>query len=84
MGKSARQVIRLQGYTLDTELPLLCYVMLCYVIYSALAYRSMVVYLTKASDAKRVLEGQYFDIAGESAYTRVFEPRTGPNQCYNC
>ena len=48
------------------------------------AYGSMVVYLTKASDAKRLIEGQYFDIAGESAYTRVFEPRIGPNQCYNC
>ena len=48
------------------------------------AYGSMVVYVTKRSDAKRLLEGQYFDIAGESAYTRIFEPRTGPVQCYNC
>ena len=48
------------------------------------AYGSMLVYVTKMSHARRLLEGQYFDIAGESAYTRVFEPRTGPSQCYNC
>ena len=48
------------------------------------AYGSMLVYVTKMSHARRLLEGQYFDIAGESAYTRVFEPRIGPNQCYNC
>ncbi|EED11553.1 hypothetical protein TSTA_008490 [Talaromyces stipitatus ATCC 10500] len=48
------------------------------------AYGSMVVYTTKGTDAKRLLEGSYFDIAGESAYTRAFEPRIGPFQCYNC
>ncbi|EED11596.1 hypothetical protein TSTA_107870 [Talaromyces stipitatus ATCC 10500] len=48
------------------------------------AYGSMVVYITKGTDAKRLLEGNYFDIAGESAYTRAFEPRTGPFQYYNC
>ncbi|EED14511.1 conserved hypothetical protein [Talaromyces stipitatus ATCC 10500] len=48
------------------------------------AYGSMVVYTTKGSDATRLLRDQYFDIAGESAYTRPFEPRIGPTQCYNC
>lgn len=51
---------------------------------STKAYGSMVVYVTKGSDAVRLLQGQYFDVAGESAYTRVFEPRRGPLQCYNC
>ncbi|EED16323.1 hypothetical protein TSTA_014190 [Talaromyces stipitatus ATCC 10500] len=32
-------------------------------------YGSIVVYITKGTDAKRLLEGNYFDIAGESAYT---------------
>ena len=48
------------------------------------AYGSMVVYTTKGSDAARLLQGQYFHVAGESAYTRVFEPRYGPQQCYRC
>lgn len=48
------------------------------------AYGSMVVYVTKGSDATRLLQGQYFHVAGESAYTRVFEPRIGPTQCYRC
>ncbi|PHH87969.1 hypothetical protein CDD83_8170 [Cordyceps sp. RAO-2017] len=45
------------------------------------AYGSMVVYVTKGSDARRLLDGQYFDLAGESACTNVFEPRKGPVQC---
>lgn len=48
------------------------------------AYGSMVVYVTKAPDAKRLLDDQYFDLAGESACTNVFEPRKGPVRCYNC
>jgi hypothetical protein len=48
------------------------------------AYGSMVVYITKATEARRLIEGNYFDIAGESAYTRVFKPQAGPAQCYNC
>ena len=48
------------------------------------AYGSMAIYLTKVSDANRLLQKQFFDLAGESAYTRVYEPRTGPIQCYNC
>ena len=51
---------------------------------TAKAYGSMVVYVTKGSDAVRLLQGQYFHIAGEPAYTRVYELRTGPVQCYNC
>jgi hypothetical protein len=39
------------------------------------AYGSMVVYVTKRADAVRLLEGQYFNIDGESALTRVFEPK---------
>ena len=48
------------------------------------AYGSMVVYMTKGSDASRLLQGQYFHVAGESAYTRIYEPRYGPVQCYQC
>ncbi|ODA77185.1 hypothetical protein RJ55_06812 [Drechmeria coniospora] len=48
------------------------------------AYGSMVIYATKESDAKRLLDGVYFDLAGESAYTNVFERRLGPIHCFNC
>ena len=48
------------------------------------AYGSMVVYVTKSSEAKRLLEGQYFHLAGESAYTTMFAPREGPTQYFNC
>jgi hypothetical protein len=48
------------------------------------AYGSMVVYVTKRSDAVKLLQGQFFTIAGESANTSVFERRIGPTQCYNC
>ena len=48
------------------------------------AYGSMVVYVTKGSDAARLVQGQYFHVAGESAYTGAFEPRSGPTQCYRC
>jgi hypothetical protein len=48
------------------------------------AYGSAVVYVTKRADAARLLEGQYFNVDGESAFTRVFEPRRGPMQCFNC
>lgn len=51
---------------------------------SGKVYGSMVVYVTKGSDATRLLQGQYFHVAGESAYTRVFEPRYGPSKCYRC
>lgn len=48
------------------------------------AYGSMVVYVTKRADAARLLEGQYFNVDGESAFTRVFESRRGPMQCFKC
>jgi hypothetical protein len=48
------------------------------------AYCSIVVYVTKRTDAARLLEGQYFDVDGESAFTRVFEPRHRPMQCFKC
>ncbi|OAQ59300.1 reverse transcriptase [Purpureocillium lilacinum] len=51
---------------------------------SGKAYGSMVVYVTKESDARRLIDGHYFDLAGESATTNVFERRSGPVQCYNC
>jgi hypothetical protein len=47
-------------------------------------YSSMVIYVTKASDARRLLDERYFHLAGESASTNVFERRQGPDQCYNC
>jgi hypothetical protein len=48
------------------------------------AYGSMVVYVTKGSEAARLLQDQYFNVRGESAYTRVFEPRYSPQRCYRC
>ncbi|KAL2146425.1 hypothetical protein VTI28DRAFT_4178 [Corynascus sepedonium] len=50
---------------------------------SGKAYGSMVVYVTKGSDARRLLDGHYFHLAGESAYTAVFARREGLIQCYN-
>jgi hypothetical protein len=47
-------------------------------------YGSMVVYLTKISDARRLLQERYFHAAGESGSTSFFERRIGPMQCYNC
>ncbi|KAJ6436781.1 Pol-like protein [Purpureocillium lavendulum] len=51
---------------------------------SGKSYGSMVIYVTKESDARRLIDGHYFDLAGESAITNVFERRAGPVQCYNC
>jgi hypothetical protein len=48
------------------------------------AYGSMVIYVTKESEARRLLEGKYFHLTGESARTSVFEPKVDPVQCYNC
>ena len=47
-------------------------------------YGSMVVYLTKGSDAARILQEGYFHLNGESAYAHPFEIRYGPTQCYRC
>ncbi|EAQ88752.1 hypothetical protein CHGG_05371 [Chaetomium globosum CBS 148.51] len=51
---------------------------------TAKAYGSMVVYITKAGDAKRIINEGFFHARGESGYTGVFERRTRPNQCCNC
>jgi len=51
---------------------------------AAKAYGSMVIYVTKGSDAVRLIQEQYFHVAGESAYTRIYERRVGLTQCYNC
>lgn len=48
------------------------------------AYGSMVVYVTKGSDARRLLAEGFFHVAGESGTTGVFERRIRPEQCYNC
>ena len=50
----------------------------------AKAYGSMVVYLTKGSDASRFLTEGFFHVAGESGYARIFERRARPEQCFNC
>ncbi|KAF4962820.1 hypothetical protein FSARC_9103 [Fusarium sarcochroum] len=47
------------------------------------AYRSMVIYKTKEDDARRLLADGYFYLAGESARTSVFEPRTRMVRCHN-
>jgi hypothetical protein len=41
-------------------------------------YGSIVVYLTKNGNARRLLEEHYFLVAGESAYTSVFQQLNGP------
>ncbi|RYP13221.1 hypothetical protein DL766_009878 [Monosporascus sp. MC13-8B] len=48
------------------------------------AYGSMVVYLNKGSDAQRFLQEGFFYAGGESGYTKMFERRERPKQCYNC
>ncbi len=51
---------------------------------SAKAYKSIVIYVTKGSEARRLLQGQHFYVARESAYKRVFERYTGLIQYYKC
>ncbi|KAK6810408.1 hypothetical protein RU639_013833, partial [Aspergillus parasiticus] len=51
---------------------------------SAKAYGSMVVYLTKGTDARRLLAEGFFHAGGESGVTSAFEHRPRPTQCYNC
>jgi Zinc knuckle len=48
------------------------------------AYGSMVIYVTKGMHARRLLQDQFFNVAGESGWTSVFKPFSGPTQCYNC
>ncbi len=50
----------------------------------AKAYGSMVVYLNKASDARRLLQEGFFYAGGESGCTKPFEGRERPKQCFNC
>ncbi|KAI2864382.1 hypothetical protein CBS147323_9143 [Aspergillus niger] len=51
---------------------------------SAKAYGSMVVYLTKGTNARRLLAEGFFHAVGESGVTSAFEHRPRPTQCYNC
>jgi hypothetical protein len=51
---------------------------------NAKAYGSMVVYLTKSTDARRLLTEGFFHAGGESGVTSTFEHRPRPTQCYNC
>jgi hypothetical protein len=51
---------------------------------NAKAYGSMVVYLTKGIDARRLLADGFFHAGGESGVTSPFEYRPRPMQCYNC
>ena len=48
------------------------------------AYGSMVVYVTKKSDARRLIAEGFFHAGGESGTTSAFEQRPRPGQCYNC
>jgi hypothetical protein len=47
-------------------------------------YGLIVIYVTKGSDARRLLQGQFFYVAGESGWTSVFKPFSSSIQCYNC
>ena len=51
---------------------------------NAKAYGSMVVYLTKGTDARGLLTDGFFHAGGESGVTSTFEYRPRPMQCYNC
>lgn len=51
---------------------------------NAKAYGSMVVYLTRGTDARRLLAEGFFHAGGESGVTSAFEHRPRPTQCYNC
>ncbi|KAK0367472.1 hypothetical protein CLIM01_15171, partial [Colletotrichum limetticola] len=48
------------------------------------AYGSMVVFVTKASDARRLISESFFHVGGQSGTTMAFERRPRPQQCYNC
>lgn len=50
----------------------------------AKAYGSMVVYLTRSTDVRRLLADGFFHAGGESGVTSTFEHRPRPTQCYNC
>ncbi len=44
----------------------------------------MVVYLNKGREAQRFIQEEFFTAGGESGYTKAFERRERPKQCYNC
>lgn len=44
----------------------------------------MVIYIIKETDTKHLIKREYFDVAGESAYTGIFKPQVGRAQCFNC
>ena len=46
-------------------------------------YESIIVYLTKGGDARRLLSEGFFHVNKESEYTGMFERRLRPEQCYN-
>ncbi|KAK0368981.1 hypothetical protein CLIM01_13661 [Colletotrichum limetticola] len=48
------------------------------------SYGSMVVFVTKASDARRLISEGFFHVGGESGTAMAFERRPRPQQCYNC
>ncbi|KAM6504661.1 hypothetical protein FSOLCH5_15522 [Fusarium solani] len=48
------------------------------------AYGSMVVYLKRRSEARRLIDEGFFFAGGESGTTKTFERRDRPKQCYNC
>jgi hypothetical protein len=52
--------------------------------YTYKAHGSMVIYLARASDARRLLTDRYAYAGGESGKTSIFEHRDRPEQCYNC
>lgn len=47
------------------------------------AYRSIVVYLTKSANPRRLLTDGFFHARGESGVTSTFKYRPRPTQCYN-
>lgn len=51
---------------------------------NAKAYGSMVLYLTKSTDARRLLADGFFHAVGESGVTSTFEYRPRPTKSYNC
>ncbi|KAJ5688202.1 hypothetical protein N7536_010821 [Penicillium majusculum] len=51
---------------------------------SVKAYGSIVIYLTRGTDARRLIADGFFYAGGESGVTSTFEYRLRPTQCYNC
>ena len=47
-------------------------------------YCSIVMHLARKQDADGLLQRSYMEIGGEVAYTKAFEPATGPKRCFNC